>query len=580
MAKEENKSGGLLSKVARFVRHPTVNWSDLDHLSQDSEESQYSKQALKDMLERKRQNDFARKREFDHLRKLRQAQLAQSAKTAGSGQTRPAPAATSFLQTVHGGDSGERADTIKKIDEIEAQMAQQWWRGKQAGDAATLPMQLPEGGNALPASFRSPPPGSSPPLLSDALPSDLKLPGSTSAQAPLISGTGIPGLPSMRGDTDFSPGFAATEVSAPALPSMMPPAFTRYEHDAALEEPAIVFANGDAAGAESSLKALIEKRSQDAPAQLPLWLALLDLYRAAGWQEHFDDAGMDFASRFGRSAPQWFAMPQEAGRLSDTGGDSAAAAVVGFRWQAPVVLGESSLKALQASKARSAGPWTMDWSALEEVETSALLPLLATVQQWSDEKGELVFAGHERLLAVMGKHCPSGQAGVAPDWWHLRLALQRLMHLQDDFELTALDYCVTYEVSPPSWVDPVSRFALDGQSAAATQNSSVQGPDTISPDVLWRERAPRFALQGVIDGDALPWLAEVQAKAKLGEAVAIDCSRLVRMDFAAAGSVLNWAAEMQSLGHVLQFSQLHQLVAVFFNVVGIQEHAQVIPRRD
>ena len=94
MAKEENKSGGLLSKVARFVRHPTVNWSDLDHLSQDSEESQYSKQALKDMLERKRQNDFARKREFDHLRKLRQAQLAQSAKAAGSGQTRPAPAAT------------------------------------------------------------------------------------------------------------------------------------------------------------------------------------------------------------------------------------------------------------------------------------------------------------------------------------------------------------------------------------------------------------------------------------------------------------------------------------------------------
>ena len=52
------------------------------------------------------------------------------------------------------------------------------------------------------------------------------------------------------------------------------------------------------------------------------------------------------------------------------------------------------------------------------------------------------------------------------------------------------------------------------------------------------------------------------------------------MDFAAAGSVLNWAAQMQELGHVLQFSQLHQLLAVFFNVVGIQEHAQVIPRRD
>jgi hypothetical protein len=72
----------LLSKVVRFVRHPTVNWSDLENLNQESEESQYSKQALKEMLERKRQNDFVRKREFDQLRKLRQAQLSKTAVTA------------------------------------------------------------------------------------------------------------------------------------------------------------------------------------------------------------------------------------------------------------------------------------------------------------------------------------------------------------------------------------------------------------------------------------------------------------------------------------------------------------------
>jgi anti-anti-sigma regulatory factor len=90
----------------------------------------------------------------------------------------------------------------------------------------------------------------------------------------------------------------------------------------------------------------------------------------------------------------------------------------------------------------------------------------------------------------------------------------------------------------------------------------------------------RFALSGTIEGDASTWLDPVQEGASLGEPVFIDCTQLVRMDFAAAGSVLNWAAHMQSLGHVLQFGQLHQLVAVFFNVIGIQEHAQVTPRRD
>ena len=577
MAKEENKSGGLLSKVARFVRHPTVNWSELENLKQESEESQYSKQALKEMLERKRQNDFVRKREFEQLRKMRQAQLSKTSVTARAPLETPTPLASStFLQTAQNSVPEERAETIKKIDEIEAQMAQQWWRGKQAADATTMPLQLPEGGNTMPSAFKTPPfvSESSLPMLSDALPSDFKLP----QFGALNAGVGVAGMLSMRGETDFSPGFASTEVSAPAEVSMVPPSFVRFEHDAALEDAAIVFASGDNEGAEASLKALIAQREQDPPSQLRVWLALLDMYRAAGMQVQFEDAAMDFVARFGRSAPQWFAMPQQAGKLSETMPDTLQ---TGFRWLAPVQLGESGLRTLLVSKARSPGPWVMDWSALEVLEPAVRAPLLEAVEQWTTEKGQLIFAGHERLLSVLSKQTPSGDRTIDQDWWHLRLAMQRLMHLQDDFELTALDYCVTYELSPPSWVDPVCGYANEGQDQKqAFLDSQILGAETIQPNMLWKERKPRFALQGVIDGDALPWLSEVQGKAKLGEAIAIDCTRLVRMDFAAAGSVLNWAAQMQELGHVLQFSQLHQLLAVFFNVVGIQEHAQVIPRRD
>jgi len=62
---------GFLSKIAKFVRHPTTNWSELDQEGGDRE-SRYSKQMLKDMIERRRRNDFVRKREFDMLRKIRQ----------------------------------------------------------------------------------------------------------------------------------------------------------------------------------------------------------------------------------------------------------------------------------------------------------------------------------------------------------------------------------------------------------------------------------------------------------------------------------------------------------------------------
>ena len=60
----------------------------------------------------------------------------------------------------------------------------------------------------------------------------------------------------------------------------------------------------------------------------------------------------------------------------------------------------------------------------------------------------------------------------------------------------------------------------------------------------------------------------------------IACDQLIRVDFAAAGSVLNWAAEQQGQGHVVHFHNLQRLVAVFFNVIGISEHAKVIPRKN
>ena len=69
MAKEDS-APGLLSKMVKFVRNPATSWSDLDSVQAEQDES-VSKQLLKEMIERKRRNDFVRKREFDMLRKLR-----------------------------------------------------------------------------------------------------------------------------------------------------------------------------------------------------------------------------------------------------------------------------------------------------------------------------------------------------------------------------------------------------------------------------------------------------------------------------------------------------------------------------
>jgi pimeloyl-ACP methyl ester carboxylesterase len=150
MATKDTNNSGLLSKVAKFVRNPTTNWTDLD--KQDPEpDNGYSKQALKEMIERKRQNDFVRRREFDQLRKLRNRDPS-----AGNPDLAGRP---SYFQSSMPSNPGERASTIKKIDEIEAQMSNQWWQGK--SDVAKPPgagQVAPAQESATPAKPASPPP--------------------------------------------------------------------------------------------------------------------------------------------------------------------------------------------------------------------------------------------------------------------------------------------------------------------------------------------------------------------------------------------------------------------------------------
>ena len=114
----KEESTGLFSKVVKFVKNPTTNWADLDQ-EDSSRESAYSKQMLKEMIERKRRNDFVRKREFDMLRKMRRSEVM-------AGQD---PAARpSFFQSSMPSKPDDRASTLKKIDEIEAEQRKNGWQ--------------------------------------------------------------------------------------------------------------------------------------------------------------------------------------------------------------------------------------------------------------------------------------------------------------------------------------------------------------------------------------------------------------------------------------------------------------------
>jgi anti-anti-sigma regulatory factor len=336
---------------------------------------------------------------------------------------------------------------------------------------------------------------------------------------------------------------------------------------------------------------LAQHGQDDADQQFDIWMTLFDLYRATGQQDRFDALAIDFAARFSRSAPLWFSMPEQLGLKTVVQDTPAPIVRRDFTWNAPGALTLQSVAALQASLARTASPWTMTWSRIQSIDDAALTALANEFTRWADLDVQIVFVGADVLQALMEAHTQSGDRSASPEWWRLRMAALRFMARPDEFEMVALDYCVTYEVSPPSWAVPRCGYsdgaAPEPVSAPAPMPHLVARPHWSDPTApaplgdLGETRPPALqGLSGHIDGDAGPALAAMEGLVPAGEPLIIPCDRLIRIDFSAAGSVLNWAAGQQAQGREVRFQNLHRLVAVFFNVVGINEHAWVVPRKN
>ncbi len=598
MAIKDNNNSGLLSKVAKFVRNPTTNWTDLD--KQDAEpDAGYSKQALKEMIERKRQNDFVRKREFDQLRKLRNRDPS-----AGNPDLAGRP---SYFQSSLPANPGERASTIKKIDEIEAQMSNQWWQGKT--DTAK-----PAGAGSADAAAKGAaawpePPPASPPARSGAPVTDISY--AATKLAPMMPEATRAEVAEFM-PTQTASSFGAAPVSPrpepPPRPVTSSPERAGFVHsrsfavetvetvdDGDLEEAAIRFANGDNEGAESALLEAL-KASDLRREQVEICsAALFDLYRATGQQDRFDSVAIDFAERFGRSAPAWFSMPENLG-LKSAG---ATVRTMPSRlqdepiWGSPAEFGAASVDELQLALANAPSPWFLDWSRMDSLEPDAVESLASVFNQWAARPVHLRFRDPRNLERVLRTSTPPGNKSVNQACWRLRMDALRVMGQQDDFELVALEYCVTFEVSPPAWQDVRCSYAPEAADGALADGSGASDADDADEDTvpeamdsqaltmpMGYDAAPAAVVElaGEIMGEATDALARLEDARQGGERLVISCANLIRVDFSAAGSILNWVAARQSEGCQVQFREVHRLVAAFFHVIGIHEHARVVLR--
>ena len=551
-----DRLSGLLHRVGSVGRP--------DHSLAGSAESSFGKRALKETIERKRKNDQARREELDRLRQLRRqgpGLVPEAADTAA--------AAYFHSSVMHYPDA--QSLTLRKIDAIEAQMSRHWWKGRVGGGGVNMrPLPLPV--------TRSPTPDTAMPDLAYASTRlSTRSPGADAWEATGFEATQLaiamvdPLSPADAWQPpEADPSASASEFMASGLLTIEPPV---PAPDIELEQAALRFANGDLAGAQQALQTALRAAPPGSGAALRWAAALLDLGRTTGQRALFDAVASEYGWHFERGVPVWFSVPDDLAPLvPQSDAVIAPAANPVSSWTCPSLLAPEAVAHLRASLLPGVSPWRLDWSQLEAISNEAVTDLQALFALWCTEPVALQFVGAERLEQALRQLTASGDPALPVACWRLRLDALRLLQQRDEFELTALDFCVTHETAPPIWAAPLCRLTpvapspLPGSAAYPQPPSGAAGA------------APALALCGELRGDMPVTLAELQRPLLAGVPVEVSCAQLVRVDFSAAGTLLTWAMARQQAGCTVRFDDVPHLVATFFQVIGIDQHAEVVLR--
>ena len=591
-------SGGFLRKVARFVANPTTDWTQLDAPSAGSPESEYAKTEIKAMIERKRRNDFVRKRELDMLRKIRREGLSQDNALALSG--------ASNVDSESRPHSGPRSDiAVKaKIDAIEQQMVGDQSAARHASQAVSAAQRPPP----LPLNPAAPYAPTAPNELSavhekrkvrselgalDFDPPEISQAVLDSARASQPRMSGSPPPPMLNDHLSVAGFGGSSGVDV-----------TEMEHDPELDEAVIAFANADFDECERSLLALIAPGGSRHD-QSETWMAVFDLYRALDLPQKFDQLAVSFAHQFGLSAPHWYSLPQRMqaflavseqqaaeaakenqdeaeGPLTEPGAGESAQPEGIEGWLAPAVIDSEAVAQLRYEILQLPRPWTMDWSGVEKVAPEGAAQLSQLMKAWAKEPIAMSWIDIDQLLSVLAESSPSGARDADPAYWMLRLDTLRLCNRPDQFDEVAIEYCVTYELSPPSWEASACqvRHMRDGVTPHTMMLSHVSDVTTsfvesqLHDDIEFVQVAA-LNLSGQLIGDISETLRKLDNQLGASITLDIDCEHLLRVDFIAAGDLLNWVLSRRTENRTITFVNPHRLVALFFGAMGITEHAKV-----
>jgi len=323
---------------------------------------------------------------------------------------------------------------------------------------------------------------------------------------------------------------------------------------AVLENAALLFANGQDAEARGLLEQGVQT-DQDTKLSPLAWLALFDLMQRAHDRAAFDHLAMQYVLQFERSAPSWEEPDKPvAGEAAAAGG--------GYIAGTGKLSSHSSaqLEGLKRALEKCVPRARIDLSSVTGFDDDGAKMLAADLARARHQRMELAIQRPEKLRAALEEAVAKGRDG-GEGAWLLSLELMQWHHEQATFDERAVEYAVTFELSPPSW-EPPPRVRTDkdavppGGAARASPASAAAAGDAV-------------VFEGVLAGAAPVALARLAEFASHDPMVPVDMTRVERIDFICAGALLNAINRIETQGKGVQIFGATPIVRALLLLIGI-----------
>jgi anti-anti-sigma regulatory factor len=318
---------------------------------------------------------------------------------------------------------------------------------------------------------------------------------------------------------------------------------------AVLENAALRFASGQAQAARQLLEDGIENDTDTKMSPLA-WLALFDLLQRERDKAAFDALALKYVVQFERSPPAWVgdetphAGPRAVGGyIAITGRLSAAS--------------EKQIEGLRRAITRKADATRLDLLSLQSFDDTGARMLTSVLADARRAKVALQVQQGTKLTQALGDALKKGRdAGEGA--WLLALELMQWSNDRAAFEDRAVDYAVTFELSPPSWEPPTQ---ADGTSPRATSSQAGGNGEAIDPDVTkW---------SGVLSGSHAPHLGKLADAAHGKSVIVIDMSEVERIDFVCAGAFVNHLTRVEAQRKAVQIVGVTPIIRALLLLLGV-----------